>query len=259
MAHSFASLLGPLALAGSIQPGPDFPETVTGEDIVVTARPPRCEPLPNDPLDAVTAAAPRGDYYYIVPAADGGYEYLENVDIYGAPDNQVTTMDRWRRAGVNLSSFTFRQPDDGSPMCIGKKPGTPVGYVQLQQQFRAADFRCKAIRVTMFVATREAAAMVWLNGHGRPIVEEFEGNRPWTPVSLNWNPVTHIGEWLQFGIQLKRGDIWVYDVDFETIAEDALSKDQLHDQEICRDKMAKVEQMKIWQPGLLERDLENGS
>ncbi|RPF72162.1 hypothetical protein [Aurantiacibacter spongiae] len=253
-----AVLSAPLILsAGTQSVAP--PEGVPGPDIVVVGRPPRCEPLVSDPLDQVTARAPRDQWYFTVPDGEGGYRFIEGGTDPDAPPppGEFTSPGSWRRAGRGMGSFTFRQPDDGTPLCIGKKRHSPAGEVQLQQQLPPDDYRCKSVRLTMFAAARDARALIWLNGYGRPEMIEFGGDREWTPISIEWSPVSYRASWLGFGVILRSGDVWMYDAELTVIDADELSDDQLRNEAQCREDWERRRQREIWQPGVVAADDRN--
>jgi hypothetical protein len=244
-----------LALAAQTPPAVPSPQEDgnSGGPIIVNGYPIRCHPRPNDPLDAASAAAPTQYWYFIVPKPEGGFRYERGVG-GRPPDGEFTRLDRWRRAGDALPSFVFRQPDDGSPLCIGKRPHTPSGTVQLQQTLAAEPYRCRSVRLTMFVASRKAAAWVWLNGGGsKPILFPFDGNHGWTPVKIEWGPVEWGAPWLGFGVIAADGDVWFYDPKLAIISDAELSGHARRLEDRCRAALERWERLRRDHPGVAAR------
>jgi len=246
-------LLGSMPARQSPQPTP-LPQVEEAE-IVVTGYPPRCRGRPDDPLDGVTRAAPTGGWVFIVEDSSGGYRYLRKSS-KGA-GGQTTRLDRWRRAGDQLPSFVFRQPAGHAPMCMGRRTGAPEGTAQLQQELDPTPYRCRTVRLTMFVATRTARAWLWLNNAAaKPVLVPVEGSHGWIPVRLEWGPIGAESLWLSFGAILQDGEVWLYDPKLEVLGDDQVSRTRQRRQAACRVDVERQAQRARWQPGVVAKERE---
>ncbi len=244
---------------GSVQDQPTPPPPLQADDaeIVVTGYPPRCRGWADDPLDAMTRTAPSGDWVFIVEDPPGVYRYLRKTS--DGAVGHTTRLNRWRRAGDQLPSFVFRQPADAAPMCMGRRLGTPEGTVQLQQELDPAPYRCRTVRFTLFVATRNAKAWLWLNNAAaKPVLVPVEGNHGWIPASLEWGPVSAASPWLSFGAILQDGDLWLYDPRLEVLRDDQVSRKRQRQQAACRLEVERQAQRARWQPGAVAKEREAG-
>lgn len=199
--------------------------------ITVIGIPPRCQPLPDDPLDEVDMA----------PAAVKPLQQVVKRDsatgAWGVftDDDPVTGPGIWQRAGKRMDQYVFRAPRDGTPLCIGAAEKWPIGHGQLRQVVDAVPYRGKIVRVTMWAASRKAGRMWFWVASGRKYKPraprradmasesgsvEFRGTHGWTPVSLEMGPVRCDQEKISFGAMLDGpGDLWIYQPQIEVIGE----------------------------------------
>lgn len=227
-------------------------------ELVVTARlTPHCVRMPNDPLDDLTAKAPRGRWVWIEPDTGGsGFRYM-----FSMPNSSkapyTTEPGQWRRAGNALPTYIFTQPTDGTPLCIGKrrphvlpddsdadaedvivvtaKVKSQLTGGQLQQLIRSGPYICRSVRLTINIATRGAVGLLWLNGgFGKWKGYDLKGTRGWTTVILEDGPVGWWYPWAGFGVEVARGDVWIDQTKFEIIPDTMLSAGQRDAERRCR-------------------------
>lgn len=234
-----------LAQAGT----PSFPsDTPEGPEVVVNARVPHCHPRPDDPADAATAAAPTQYWYRLIAQPDGRFTYEKSVGAETWPTRAIgTQVGHWRRAGDAMPSFTFRTPEDGTPLCVGRTPG---GTIQLQQLLDPAPFRCEYIRFTAWAASGKAAAAFWINaGAGGPAMVDFSGNHDWTPVKDEGGPVASWDLLLGFGLIARGGDVWLYQPSVAVIPDTELTHRDRVRQVECRARQARLNRLTLEHPG----------
>ena len=234
------------------------PNSPTPSDVVVTAHlTPHCVRKPNDPLDDLTAKAPRGRWVWIEPDASGaGSRYMFSLPkSSGAPYS--TEPGQWRRAGNALPTYVFRQPTDGTPLCIGKRRPHPLPNDrdddaddvivvtaklkakmtggQLQQLIRSGPYVCRSVRLTINIATRGAVGLLWLNGgFGKWKGYDLKGNSGWTTVTLEDGPVGWWYPWTGFGVGVAQGDVWIDQTKFEIIPDATLTSGQREAERRCQ-------------------------
>lgn len=238
-----------LLLLGSVLPL--GAQTPAADDIVVRGAIPHCKALPGDPEDALPAT-PAGKLVTIVPdEQNGGYRIIPNMKD-GRPSVKASP-DLWLRSGDALSNFIFRMPHDGTPYCIGKKPGHSGGVAKIMKIMDAAPYACRFLRFSLFVAARKAEGVIWLNGgyHGNknagvyttyaavPIPKRMS----WTPVLLQVGPIDKEAGWVHLGVHLVKGDVWFVQPIFEVIPASELSPERRKDADICRSNR----RTKFWQ------------
>lgn len=240
-------------------------EAAPGE-VVVRAYVPRCKARPDDPQDQVdlTSAATEAKQQVIrLDAATGSYGLFPD-------DYPVTGPDVWQRDGTRLDQFTFRVPDDGSPLCIGAKSRFAQGFAQLRRSFQAKTYWGKVLRFTAFVATRRAVDVrFWLAAGegsysegrkvkaGRNIVAggdalrtPIQGNHAWMPISYIMEPVPCSAGEISYGVTLDGGgDVWIYKPELTVIPDNELpsfprhGKEMLEADPVCRHSRYGIEMM----------------
>lgn len=135
-------------------------------EVIVRGTIPRCKPLSDDPQDALVPPL-SNELITIVPdGQNGGFRFVPNLRD-GRPQVKASP-DLWLRSGAKLANFTFRVPKDGTPLCIGLKPGHSSGQAKIMKIMDAMPFACRFVRFSLFVAARKADGVIWLNGgfHG---------------------------------------------------------------------------------------------
>jgi hypothetical protein len=156
--------------------------------------------------------------------------------------NVKASPDRWLRSGNALADFTFRVPDSDAPLCIGAKTNTSDAQAKLVKIMDSRPYTCRFLRFSLFIASRKAEGVVWLNGgfHGKnqgaytayagaPIPKRMS----WTPVLLQVGPVDKEAGWVHFGVAISKGDVWFVQPKFEVIADSELSARRRKDEELC--------------------------
>lgn len=231
--------LGPAALWAQADPAP-ADRAVTESEIVVTGvtpgseivvggrrRAPPCVPLSGDPLDQVDI--PWIDDHQarrqsaIVPAGDGF--------AFGLDRETITGPAFWQRAGTAIDQYVFRAPSDGTPMCIGARPGRPEGYAQFRRITDSAPFEGRRVRFTAWAATGDAELVrFWLAaGNGTRVLhnggntnnQPWGGDNGWTPILLEIGPVAEGADHISYGFLLYgRGSVWLYQPRLEVVTDE---------------------------------------
>lgn len=231
-----------------------------GEVVVQGHLTPHCRALADDPLDVMTEKAPRAHWVRIEPNPNGsGYHYVFSGGQPAA--SSLTPVGQWRRAGNALYHYIFRQPTDGTPLCLGRRRPTrlpdesdearasevvvtaktkrDVSGAQLQQILHAEPYLCRSVRLTVNLASRDTAALLWFNG-GYHDAQEYwlEGTSGWKAIRLEqlvpwWSP------WIGFGVGLARGDVWIDKARFEIVPAGQLPIEQQQAQKACRWHLSK--------------------
>ena len=197
-------------------------------DIVVNGRLPRCARRPDDPLDRVDVArVPRGRQMMIARASpDQPFALARDTDPIGGAD--------WQRAGTALQDYTFRAPDDGTPLCIGSRTPSPGGFAQLRRIVDATEFRGRGVRFSGYIATnRRGAVRLWLAvgiekrgviaGNATPtaLLNKRAG---WKPFALEVPFVPGKAWSISYGFLLDGpGDVWVHQPTLEMLSSGARS------------------------------------
>lgn len=211
-------------------------------ELVVRGTIPHCKALPNDPQDALTPPRP-GQLVTLVPdVVTGSYHFMPNMK-NGHP-NVKADPDLWLRSGDTLANFTFRTPKDGTPFCIGQKPGRGGGMAKILKIMDAQPFACRFVRFSLFVAARKADGVIWLNGgyHGDKnpgayttyVAAPIPKQMSWTPILLQVGPIDKEAGWVHLGVHLTKGDVWFVQPKFEVIDDSELSPARRKDAELCQ-------------------------
>ncbi len=245
---------GALSLAAQ-SPPVDMPSN----DVVVRGALPHCKPMPNDPQDALALpqdgpqSVPAGYNVSIIPdGKSGGFRVVPNgIDTTDAKGhvtrtiNPETALGIWLRSaeGHGFANFTFRVPADGTPLCIGAKSDRPEGHGRLETIFPGKNYACRFLRFSLFVASRKAKGLIWLNGgnvtpslgadHIFFTQTDIPDRMAWTPVMLQVGPIDPDPKAVHFGIDLVHGDVWFVQPKFEIIPDAELSPRHRRDMEVC--------------------------
>ncbi len=241
---AFASGIGLLGSAIALST-PDSPQnaplaevpSAANEIVVIGKRPPRCRPLASDPQDAVDLSSPPQARSVAIQRdpATGDFELVQDTFPMLGPDT-------WQRAGAGLDEFVFRAPDNGDPVCIGRKRWGG-GSAQLRRAFSAEAFRGHYVVLSAYVAARNASEVeMWVvAGANNPRKLDYErlnrdivaggfkpvrikGDYRWRQVNLLMGPVPCMATQISYGIQLAgRGDVWLADPQFVIVPEEKLS------------------------------------
>ena len=222
-------------LPSTAQSGPQ-----SSDDIIVRGVIPHCKPLSNDPQDSLPLPEP-GKYMTIVPEpASGSFKIVPPMKA-GTP--RVTAgPDVWLRQGSALADFNFRVPKDGTPLCIGSKSMHPRGQVQLMHSMDGKEFACTYLRFTLFVASRKAQGIIWLNGGDHTgggdynlfVKVNLPDKMSWTPIMLQVGPVDLRSHWVGYGVVLQKGDVWFVQPKLDIVSADQLSSYHRRDLEACK-------------------------
>jgi hypothetical protein len=221
------SLFFGLALAGMgapvaalAQQDDDWVIPPPADEITVRGGPlPICEIRPGDPLDALRETAPSDRQQWVDP----NYGYPRLVD----DPSPATGPDIWQRAGLGLTNFTFRAPDDDSPLCMGNHSGSR-GYAQLRRVLDARRQVGRYARFTAFISAPPGTDVrVWITGGNGAqfLVGDYQGRKlnatgRWEPVDVTVGPIPRGVSKLSYGFMLVgKGDAWMTDARLEFIAE----------------------------------------
>ena len=207
-------------VAAFAQQDDDWVIAPPADEITVRGGPlPICEIRPGDPLDALRETAPSDRQQWVDP----NYGYPRLVD----DSSPVTGPDIWQRAGIGLTNFIFRAPDDGSPVCIGNHSGFR-GYAQLRRVLDAQRQVGRYARFTALIsAPPDTDVRVWVTGGNAAqyFVGDAQGRRltmtgRWEPVSVTVGPIPRGVRKLSYGFMLvNKGDVWMTDAQLEFIDE----------------------------------------
>lgn len=211
-------------------------------EVIVRGTIPHCKPLSDDPQDALVPPLSKELITIVPDAPNGGFRFVPNLRD-GRPQVKASP-DLWLRSGAKLANFTFRVPKDGTPLCIGLKPGHSSGQAKIMKIMDAMPFACRFVRFSLFVAARKADGVIWLNGgfHGNKNAGAYNtyaavsipSRMSWTPVLLQVGPIDKEAGWLHLGVHLTRGDVWFVQPRFDVIPDSELSAARRKDAEICR-------------------------
>jgi hypothetical protein len=231
---SFALTAG-LTLASVNQ---EYPKSSGSDDaikeVLVYGRPLKCRPLENDPRDAASLRAPVGASMLRLEQDPVSKAYrfpLQPVEPF-----PLLPAGQWRRVSNAFLYFVFREPNDGSPMCLGlRKSGGGDVAANWQQDLDPAAYVCQFVRLTVFVATQKASARIWMNGgRRRAIWPWLPRTTGWMPVKLEDGPIRPGVTWIGFGLTLIGGDVWMHRPEISIVPGGELSKSALRQQRTCR-------------------------